>query len=156
MLSRACHIAIRATVYLALRSGASYVSTKEIGRVLGESHHFVAKVLHQLAAGGLLHSYRGPNGGVALSKPPEKIYLTDVIKIVDGKSAIIGCVLGKTRCSEANPCALHEDWSPIRQQILDIVDNRTIRQVAERIRVLSTNEDGSIASSELYLRQKTH
>ncbi|NND72280.1 MAG: Rrf2 family transcriptional regulator [Rhodothermales bacterium] len=156
MLSRACHIAIRATVYLALHSGASYVNTKEIGRVLGESHHFVAKVLNQLAGAGILHSYRGPNGGVALSKSPDKLYLKDIIAVVDGKGALEGCVLGNAKCSASNPCALHEDWSPIRQQIMDLVENRSLGQIAERIRILSANSEGALTSSDFYLRQKTH
>jgi len=155
MLSRACQIGIRASLYLALRSGATFVNTREIGDVLNESHHFVAKVLHQLATGGLLRSYRGPNGGVALAKSPKKIFIEDIISIIDGKKSLNKCILGRRDCSDENPCPLHADWNPIRKQILTLVRENSLHDIAIRIQFDKKSDDILQDVLSLYLRKET-
>jgi Rrf2 family iron-sulfur cluster assembly transcriptional regulator len=155
MLSRACQIGIRASVYLTLRSGATFVNTREISDVLNESHHFVAKVLHQLASGGLLRSYRGPNGGVGLSKDSKKIYLVDIISIIDGRVALDKCVLGRHDCSDKSPCPLHSKWSPIRKQILSLFQESSLHDVATRIQFDKNSDDTLKDMLSMYLRKET-
>ena len=155
MLSRACQIGIRACLYLAIRSGATFVNTREISDVLQESHHFVAKVLHQLATGGLLRSYRGPNGGVGLAKSPEKIYLEDIISIIDGKRSLDKCVLGRKDCSDESPCPLHTEWSPIRKQILELVHGSSLHDVAIRIQFDKKSDQTLKNVLSQYLRKET-
>jgi len=142
-------------LYLALHSGASYVSTRQIGEMLGESPHFVAKILHQLASAGLVRSYRGPNGGIALARKPEKTSIKDIIDVMDGKRALEKCVLGNKECSSESPCAMHEDWAPIRSQILDLVKERTLAQVAGQIRMDRDSRVKSGRPPADYLRQMT-
>lgn len=118
-------------LFLTKTSGAAYVNTKEISTGLGESHHFVAKVLHQLAAGGLLHSYRGPNGGVALVRKADNIALMDIIAVIDGPKTLKQCILGRSECSVENPCPMHHEWEPVKSQMLNMMTNRSLRQIAD-------------------------
>ena len=155
MLTKACQIAIRSMLYLTLHSGASFVSTREIGERLCESTHFVAKILHQLSSAGLVRSYRGPNGGVALARKAERITIQQVIDAMDGRRAAEQCVLGNQDCSAENPCALHEHWAPIRERIQLSVYNHSLAQVAGRLAPKSTEKLKSTRPAHDQLRQKT-
>ena len=154
MLSRACQIGLRSMLYLTSRSGAAFVNAKEISQVLGESPHFVAKVLHQLAAGGLLHSYRGPNGGVALIRRPESITLSEVVDLIDGANSVDRCLLGKKECSSENPCMLHHEWGPIKANLLDMLQTRSLRDIADQAGPM-TKFMNAIPAPVSNLRQKT-
>ena len=44
---------------------------------------FLLKILRLLARAGFVESYRGINGGYALTRPPEEITLRDVIEAIE-------------------------------------------------------------------------
>ncbi len=76
------------------------------------------------------------------------MYLIDIIKIIDGVESVEKCVLGKTECSIEDPCPLHEDWDPIRNQILHLVREKSLHEVAQQIRI---NEDGHVREMSSFL-----
>ncbi|MCF8413881.1 MAG: Rrf2 family transcriptional regulator, partial [Melioribacteraceae bacterium] len=57
----------------------------EISQSEGISQHNVAKLLRTLRLGGFLESERGHIGGYSLSKPPEEIYIGEVMTVLGGK-----------------------------------------------------------------------
>jgi Rrf2 family protein len=144
MLSSACQIGIRAMIYLALRPGARYVPVHEISDKLDVSRHFLAKILQQLTAKGLLRSHRGPHGGVALARSADRIRLADVVAAIDGRKIFEACVLGMPGCGTATPCPLHDEWGPARDRFNDIMHGSSVRDIADRTREkgyrLSTRE----------------
>lgn len=131
-------------LYLALRSGASYVPVHEISEKLDVSKHFLAKILQQLTSKGLLRSHRGPNGGVTLARSAEKIHLAEIVEAIDGRKVFESCVLGMPGCGTATPCPLHDEWGPARDRFNEIMFTNTVRDVADRTREkgyrLSTKE----------------
>lgn len=117
MLSKRCIYGIQAVLYLASQKQDGYVSIRQISDSLGLSYPFLTKVLQQLTGRGLLRSFRGPNGGVALAKQPEDVTLGEIIEIIDGRALFDGCILGLAQCNDEAPCALHEHWRPLRGEI---------------------------------------
>ncbi|MBK6929373.1 MAG: Rrf2 family transcriptional regulator [Saprospirales bacterium] len=61
-----------------------YVSIRDLSEQLDISFYFLTKILQTLTQANLLVSYRGPNGGIAFKVPPEKIMLSDVVRVLEG------------------------------------------------------------------------
>ena len=126
MLSKSCIYGIQATLYLALQEPTGYVSIRQISDNLGLSYPFLTKVLQHLTRRGLMQSLRGPRGGVALAKPPEEVLLGEIVEAIDGRTRFDGCILGLPECRVDRPCALHERWEPLRNEILTTFSETTV------------------------------
>ena len=50
-----------------------------------------SKVLKNLARAGVVTSQRGPKGGYALARPPERIGIHEVIEAIEGPIAVTEC-----------------------------------------------------------------
>jgi Rrf2 family protein len=131
LLSRACEYAIRAVLYLAKQQDAGYVSVKEIAEHTNVSFHFLGKILQSLTQKGLLVSYKGPKGGIQLASSPDDITVFQVVEAIDGLSVLNQCVLGLPNCGEGKPCALHDQWGPIRAEINDMFQGKSIAQLLQ-------------------------
>ena len=107
-ISKSCEYSLRATLYIAAQDGAPYVSISEISKSLDISFHFLTKLLQKLTVHGLLKSYRGPSGGVALAKPARNISLYDIIMALGEGELFTSCALGLKGCGERAPCPLHK------------------------------------------------
>jgi len=96
----------------------------------------LAKVLHQLARGELVRGQPGPGGGYRLARPAEEIQLQDVVTLMEGPGFGRSCLFGLPACSDAAPCPLHGFWGGIRRQIVAVLDEHTIADLAAgRIRI---------------------
>jgi len=102
------------------------LSIREMAAALGISPHFLTKTLQRLSAKGLLVSYRGPNGGVALARPADEITLLDVVEAIDGLDVVRRCVMGLPECSDEHPCSLHRYWKEIRERILEMLSGKSV------------------------------
>ena len=99
---------------------------REIAAELGVPATYLAKVLQSLTRAGLLRAMRGPGGGVQLARSPREIYLWDVLSAVEPVGEFERCFLGLGRCNDVNPCPLHEVWAPIRNQILTMLQTKSL------------------------------
>lgn len=112
LLSKSCVYGMRAVLYVAGQpAGSRHVAISEIAKQLGLSFHFLTKILQGLTERGILLSYRGPRGGVALGRPADQITLLDIVEALDGKELFSSCILGLEGCGERKPCPLHRQWA---------------------------------------------
>ena len=132
ILSKSCIYGIQATIHVAAESESGYVPINRISEQLNISFHFLTKVLQQFTQAGLLVSYRGPKGGVALAKPPAEISLYELIEAIDGTHVFTECMLGLPGCGHAEPCPAHDHWVTVRQQFTEIAKNLTLEQLADK------------------------
>ncbi len=105
------------------------MSVKEIAEHTDVSFHFLGKILQSLTQQGLLVSYKGPKGGIQLAKSPDEITVIQVVEAIDGLGVLKQCVLGLPNCGEGKPCALHEQWGPIRAEIGDMFQGKSIAEL---------------------------
>jgi Rrf2 family transcriptional regulator, iron-sulfur cluster assembly transcription factor len=131
IFSRQCEYAIQAVLYLALKPPKEMTSIKEVTRKLDIPYHFVAKILQNLTRKGLLISMKGPAGGFALGMPPEDITLFHIVEAIDGVGFMHNCVLGFPDCTGQQPCAVHETWGKVRDEIYSTLVSKNIGQMAE-------------------------
>jgi len=79
--------ALRATLELAMRSGHGPVSIGEIAKAQSIPARFLEAILAQLKRAGLVESRRGNEGGYVLARPPARISVGDVLRVVQGSLA---------------------------------------------------------------------
>ena len=120
LYSQFCQYALRATVHIAaaeMKDPDAWVPQEALARELGITRESVAQVNHRLRRAGLLSGRRGPSGGVGLARPADEITASDVIYAIDGAGLAGRCILGRTTCSDQEPCSLHATWSAARTQL---------------------------------------
>ena len=134
MISKGCTYGIQAAVYVAAGEQRRFVPIREISRHFDISPHFLTKVLQELTRAGLMRSFRGPNGGVALACPPEALTLRQLVEAVDGGMLFEHCVLGLPDCGTDKPCPLHDKWHSVRGGMAAMLSDVTVHELAERYR----------------------
>lgn len=133
MLSKACEYALRATLHLMTMKPDGFVSIRAISDELDISFPFLTKVFQKLTQAGILHSFRGPNGGIALARPPSKVTLLDIVIAVDGMDLFRECVLGLPGCGERKPCPMHARWAAERERLKAMFQAETLADMSARL-----------------------
>lgn len=137
ILSKSCIYGIQAAIYVAAQGGTDYVAISKVAEQLNISFHFLTKVLQQFTQAGIMTSYRGPKGGVAIAKPTEKISLYDLICAIDGPDMFTECMLGLPGCGHEEPCPAHEHWVEVRQKFTQIARQTHLASLASRANELN-------------------
>lgn len=131
ILSQACIYGMRASLYLAAKEDhEGYISISKISKELDISRHFLTKILQKLTQADLLESLKGPKGGVRLKKDAEQITLIEVVEAIDGLDILTECVLGLPGCGDQKPCPIHEEWTEVRGELCEMLENNTLAEVA--------------------------
>lgn len=128
MISKTCQYALRAIIYIAKKKDSGFIPVKKIAKENNISHFFLGKIMNILSQNGLINTYKGPNGGVKLSKPAGEITLYDVVEIIDGIDIKNECFLGP-RCSEKNQCVMHNSWKKVRELYINMLSKNTIGKI---------------------------
>ena len=135
MLSNTCKYALRAVIYLAVNGGEKKIGIKRISEDLEIPTPFLGKILQVLAKNKILSSTKGPHGGFGIGRKPEDITLMDIIKLIDGMDSFNMCVIGLKTCKEqGKPCALHDKYSGIREEMKSKFETQTIKSLVDNIK----------------------
>jgi Rrf2 family iron-sulfur cluster assembly transcriptional regulator len=149
LFSRHCEYALQAITFIAMQPDKSVTSIKELASRLEIPFHFLAKILQDLKAKGLLFSTKGPHGGFGLAKQAQDINLLQVVDAIDGLNFSNQCVMGFTHCDDEFPCAAHSHWINIRKGIHAMLAERNLKEVADDLR-----KDGNIGGGIIVYRGK--
>lgn len=131
LFSRQCEYALQAVMFLSLKADGERTSIRELTEKIQIPYHFLAKILQDLTYKGLLRSQKGPTGGFALAKSAKEITLFDIVDAIDGSGFMETCVLGFPECSGKNPCAIHEKWGAMRDELKLELVSKSIAQMAK-------------------------
>jgi Rrf2 family protein len=135
IFSRQCEYALRAVLYLAVRSPGELVSIREVAKKLKIPVHFLAKIFQDLSKKQLLCSRKGPKGGFGLGLPAKDITLFHIIEAIDGVSFMENCIMGFPTCSGKNPCPMHTQWGSLRDRLYQMLVNKSLERLAQDIQV---------------------
>lgn len=94
----------------------------------------VAKLLKQLAKGGLVESIRGAHGGYRLARPPAQITVADVVSALEGPIALTQCAVHEGGCSIESHCGVRGNWRLINTAIRQALESVSLAQMAEPVR----------------------
>lgn len=130
MLSQTAEYALRAVLHIASAPDRP-VSVAEIADALAVPRNYLSKTLHQLSRAGIVNPTFGPGGGYRLVRPAAEITLDAVLAPFDETGGERHCLLGRTRCSDADPCLAHRHWKDISAQIHHFFQTMTIAKLLE-------------------------
>lgn len=136
-LSKRGEYALRALVDLALakEAGRSMLRLVEIIEKESIPSAFLEQIFLQLREAKIVDAKRGKNGGYFLAKPADTISIGQIVRLIDGPLAPIGCVsqtsYEKCSCPDEEHCGLRMLMMDVRNSIAGILDKYTLAQVAE-------------------------
>ena len=109
-ITRQADYAVRAVMYLAQLGPSGQAATAQIARAQNIPLTFLAKIVSQLAAAGVVRATRGARGGVALARPADAISLLDIVEAIDGPIALNECVSDPSACPMGETCVVRPVW----------------------------------------------
>lgn len=131
MLSRESEYAIQTMLHMASKDNDDYLFIRRIAEELNIPFFYLSKILLKLVKAGLLHSHKGPKGGVKFAVDPCDITIYRIIEIIDGDGIFTKCVLGLPECGGEHPCAVHDQWGKLRGELTTMFSDKSLRQLAE-------------------------
>jgi len=132
MFSKTCEYAIRASIFIASQSyQGKRVTVKDISEKIDSPKSFTAKILQVLVKNNLVHSIQGIGGGFEIPKEIlSQIKLSQIVTAIDGDSIFTCCGLGLGKCNEIHHCSVHEKFKEIRSEIVDMLVNTNLEELA--------------------------
>lgn len=137
MLSKKTQYAFKALMYLAQKREEGPVLIAEIAMKRNIPLKFLENILLELKKEGILDSKKGKGGGYYLAKRPDKIYLADVLRLIDGPIALLPCVslhfYQECGLCDEKSCGLHKAMIEVRDATLAILEKKTVADIAESV-----------------------
>lgn len=131
MLSKTGIHTLRALAELAKLPEGAYAGAAEVAERVGAPPNYLAKLLQTLANANVLVSQKGKGGGFRLNGPAADLDLEQALEPVERFSRWNGCILGRERCSERKPCALHVRWQKVRSQYMAFLADTSVADLVE-------------------------
>ena len=123
--------AVMAMADLAKNDSNEPINITEISLRQGISISFLEQIFLKLRKDDLVKSSRGPSGGYSLTKSPEEIKLSTIIKAVDEKVKTIGCKKNsKKSCNgKSVKCITHSLWDDLENHINSFFEKKSLEDL---------------------------
>lgn len=107
------------------------LSIAQLSERQGISYSYLEQLISLLKKSHLVSASRGAAGGYKLAKPPEDITVGEVLKALEGSTALVECVdTCGTDCENVCSCAARPLWLKLQQRIDSVLESTTIRDMA--------------------------
>ena len=131
MLSKKTKYAIKALSFIAKKADKTPMQIAVISEAENIPHKFLEAILLDLRRAGYLGAKRGKGGGYYLIDPPEKIYMSDILRLLDGPIAMVPCVSLNfyekcDDCEDEEKCSVHNLMLQVRDSTLKILRNKSL------------------------------
>lgn len=98
---------------------------------------FLEAILLDLRKIGVVNSKMGAHGGYYLSKHPEEIYLSNIIRYTGGPLAMVSCVSLNfyekcEECTSEENCGLRDVMKDVRDATLQILSKTSLAELMRR------------------------
>ena len=104
----------------------------ELAAATGVPTPTVSKLLKLLVKGGLVESWRGVNGGYALTKNIDDITAADIIAALEGPVALTACVDGsEADCGVESLCPMRGGWEKVNRAIRAALEEVTLAELSQ-------------------------
>ena len=133
MISKKTKYGLKALTYIARQEG-NMVPIAQIAEKEHIPHKFLESILLLLRKSGFLGSMKGKGGGYYLLKEASDIYMTDVMRILEGPIAPVACVSLNyyekcEDCDDETTCSLNKLMIQVRDANLNVFRNTTLENL---------------------------
>lgn len=125
--------ALRIVTVLAERN--EKMDAKTLSEQTSVTPRFALKILHKLAVGNIVKSYKGVSGGYVLIVPPSELTLKTIIELIDGPIAIARCIETEEGCAlkhDKAACTYHHIFDSLSLDLSRKLDKITIADVINK------------------------
>ena len=126
--------AVMAMVEMANRGGEYPVALAELARSQEITLPYLEQIFRKLKADSLVKATRGPGGGYVLSRPAEKIRISEIVEAVEESLKMTRCDSHKTSgcMSNKSRCLTHDLWDGLGRHIHDYLAAITLADVCSK------------------------
>lgn len=131
MLTHKAKYGLKAVFYLARHYNEGPVLIADLAQEEYIPKKFLEQILLEMKRQGILYSRIGKGGGYKLAKPPDKIYLGQIIRLLDGPLAAVPCVSKSAyvkclECKDERTCEIKKVMKHVRDATSKILDHTTL------------------------------
>lgn len=139
-LSTRAEYGLRALLDIAQNSDQGPVLLRDIAGRQRLSKHYLENLLVVLKLASLIRSNRGAGGGFVLARPPSRIRLDEVVRVLEGPIALVECVDDPEICSISRSCVAHKIWIEASNALITVLQSRTLQDLMDMQKSISNNE----------------
>ncbi len=150
-LTRYMDYALRVLVYAGLRPQRLCLIS-EVAEHYKISENHLMKVVHGLALGGFVRTYRGKGGGLTLAKDPKDIAIGEVLRHMEGPFEPVECFRTANKCALTGACDLPAILDEAFQAFLNVLDRYTLADILERRSDLARRLFGAVGRERVTRR----
>jgi len=132
-LSKTTEYALRILAFMAIEEKEKY-SSDYIHKQLKIPKKYLQRLLTVLSKNGLIKSERGKYGGFTFAKKANKIFLSDIIKAVEGFPTAPTCFFGFGECVLENPCAMHDIWADSQMNLIKVLSSTKLTDLKKKMK----------------------
>jgi len=130
-LTKRTNISMRVLMYCAANEGR-LVTKSEIAERCNTSENHLAQVINRLGQLGFLHTQRGRNGGLTLSRDAEAINVGAVFRAVEGPVPVTECFAdGDNTCPLVDACLLRPAIAEATEAFYNRLDAVTLDDLVD-------------------------
>lgn len=131
---------LRCLLRVAKEGGEKGLTIPEISKAEGITVHNTAKILRLLRLGGFLESSRGQIGGYTLSRPADKIHVSEILSVLGGKlfdEEFCSTHSGEQKiCTNSIDCSIRSLWQMIQRAVDGVLGKITLKDLISSEEVL--------------------
>jgi len=134
-ISKKTQYGLRAMVYLANPQLKNRVCPlKKISQDEGIPFDFLGKIFSKLEKANLIKAKKGVQGGYFLAKNPQKIKISQIIKILEGEMAPVFCLIKGKRffCPRERKCLTKKLWKKLKNCLNSTLNSITLADLIKK------------------------
>jgi Rrf2 family protein len=101
----------------------------EIARRQDISVKYLEQLIIPLKKNDLIKSVRGPKGGHLLAKPPDKISIGEIVKVLEGSICLSDCIENPASCDMFDSCLTRHLWERATNAMFNELDSITLDEM---------------------------
>lgn len=123
---------LRALIYIAGQSAGRPTPAREIAEKWNVPIKYLEQILKTLKEAQIVEGQVGVGGGYKLRRPASLITAGEVIRVLDGRLAPMGCVSAYDYdpCEFEPTCGLKNLWARTRAAMLSVLDQTSIADLS--------------------------
>ncbi len=130
-LSTRSRYGVRILVELAQQADSGPVKVGKISNNQKITIKYLEQLIQPLKKAGLVKSFRGPKGGHQLAKKPGEIMLSQVVRILEGKTDLLDCILKPETCTFSERCRARLAWKEASDALYEKLNSISIADLIQ-------------------------
>ncbi|HBF43447.1 MAG TPA: hypothetical protein DDW42_07440 [Desulfobacteraceae bacterium] len=107
------------------------VRIAEIARRQDMPVKYLEQLIIPLKRGNFIKSVRGPKGGHMLARPPEEITVGQIVKALESRVELVGCIENPSECERSGKCLTRGIWEAVSNAMYDKLNSITLSKMLE-------------------------